>query len=262
MRGTLEFVKDEAEQTRRAYETADIAGQRHATRALLALETGESVLDIGCGPGFLAAEMAGTVGPPGAVHGVDISNDMLAMARDHCAALSTVSFQQADATDLPFADGAFDAAVSTQVCAYVTDIEAALAELHRVLRPGGRALILDTDDAGILLNSEEPARMAQVMAAWRGHAVHPHLPRRLNRLLTDAGFAVVRWDLFPIFNLTYDPDFFGYWMIDSIHGFAPGQNGVTQETADEWLDEQQALADKGAYFFSVNRYIFLASKPN
>lgn len=260
MSGILDFDLDEAEQTRRAYGTADIVGQRRWTRELLCLQAGETVLDVGSGPGLLAAEMAEEVGPSGAVHGVDFSKDMLAMARDHCRGRPTVSFQRVDATELPFLDGSIDAAVSTQVYEYVTDVEAALAELYRVLRPGGRALVLDTDASSVLFRTEHPERMARVMKAWNEHLVDPYLPRRLNGLLTATGFALTRWEVFPIFNLAYDHGEFGYWMIDSIREYVPGRNGVTEEEAEAWAAEQRALAQKGTYFFSLNRYLFLAAK--
>ena len=261
MSGILDFDQDEAEQNRRAYGTADIVGQRRRTRELLALQPGERVLEIGSGPGLLAAEMAAEVGASGAVQGVDFSEDMLAMARQHCEASPTVSFQWADATSLPFEADIFDVAVATQVYEYVADMELALAELYRVLRPGGRALVLDTDGASLVLNTEAPARMEKVLEAWEGHLADPHLPRRLKRLLTSAGFALDRVEIFPLLNLTYDPDGFGYWMVDSIRSYVPGHNDVTQDMADEWAAEQQALSDKGTYLFSLSRSIFLASKP-
>jgi ubiquinone/menaquinone biosynthesis C-methylase UbiE len=79
------------------------------------------------------------VGAEGRVRGVDLSDDMLAMAAKRCAGQPWVSFEQGDATQLPFDDDSFDAAVSTQVYEYVADIPAALAELYRVPRSGGRS---------------------------------------------------------------------------------------------------------------------------
>ena len=65
---------------------------------------------------------------------------MLALSKARCADHPWVAFLAADATRLPFPDGDFEAAVSTQVYEYVADLTTALAELHRVLRPGGCAL--------------------------------------------------------------------------------------------------------------------------
>src|SRR3990167_8372110 len=101
-----------------------------------------------------------------------MSDAMLAMARSRCAGQPWVGFEPADATKLPFPNGAFDVAVSTQVYEYVSDTATALAELNRVLRPGGRALILDTDWDSIVWNTTDRDRMERVLAAWDEHLAH------------------------------------------------------------------------------------------
>jgi ubiquinone/menaquinone biosynthesis C-methylase UbiE len=75
---------------------------------------------------------------------------MLATSRKRCAGQPWVELRTADARKLPYPDASFDAAVSTQVYEYVAHILAALAELHRVLRAGGRAVILDSDYGSLL----------------------------------------------------------------------------------------------------------------
>jgi arsenite methyltransferase len=97
----LQFDDAGARRIEAIYSTPDVVAQRRWTRKALNLRPGESVLDVGSGPGFLAAEMASEVGPTGRVSGVDISEAMLSMARTHCAKLSStalVDFQVGDAT--------------------------------------------------------------------------------------------------------------------------------------------------------------------
>ena len=98
-----------------------------------------------------------------------------------------IEYHEAGAHTLPYADASFDVAVCTQVYEYVDDVPAALLELVRVLRPGGRALVLDTDWDSIVWASSDNERMDRVLAAWEEHLVDPHLPRTLTRLLGDAG---------------------------------------------------------------------------
>src|SRR5438552_3165297 len=104
------------------------------------------------GPGLLANEMATLVGSNGHVCGIDISEDMLTMSRKRCADQSWTEFKKADATNLPFPDQTFDAAVSTQVYEYAADIPHALAELYRVTRHGGRVVILDSDYRSLIIH--------------------------------------------------------------------------------------------------------------
>src|SRR4051812_22521173 len=142
MEAVLDFDEENARRLVAVYTTPDVVAQRRAIREALALRPGEQVLDIGSGPGLLAAEMAEEVGAEGGVHGIDPSDSMLAIARRRG---NPVDYRAGDALALPFRDEQFDVAVSTQVYEYVEDIEGALAEARRVLRPGGRLLVLDTD---------------------------------------------------------------------------------------------------------------------
>ena len=80
MAGMLEFNEDAARRVEAAYTTPDIVAQRASVLSMLALEPGEHVLDMGVGPGFLAAEMAAEVGAAGRVCGIDVSDTMLAIA--------------------------------------------------------------------------------------------------------------------------------------------------------------------------------------
>jgi SAM-dependent methyltransferase len=104
------------------------------------LAAGEAVLDVGCGCGGTALELGRRVGPGGSVLGVDLSNPMLARARERAAAerLAHVSFRQADAQTEPFAPGAFDLVFSRFGVMFFADPPAAFANLCRALRPGGR----------------------------------------------------------------------------------------------------------------------------
>src|SRR5882762_8179344 len=91
------------------YGARDVLRRRRLVRAKLAAEPGEHVLDIGCGPGFYAAELLDDVGPDGSVTGVDLSPQMLALASRRCAARPNAAFHLADAAALPFDNAAFDA---------------------------------------------------------------------------------------------------------------------------------------------------------
>ncbi|HEX6130803.1 MAG TPA: methyltransferase domain-containing protein, partial [Actinomycetota bacterium] len=127
------------------YRTDDAARRRRAVLDAATPAPGERVLDVGCGPGFLAAELADAVGPAGRVVGIDTSEPMLALARRRCGDRPWTEVQSGDASRLALADGDVDLAVSVQVHEYVPDVDRGLAEMARVLRPGGRAVIVATD---------------------------------------------------------------------------------------------------------------------
>jgi ubiquinone/menaquinone biosynthesis C-methylase UbiE len=162
----LEFDDEGARLIERVYRSPDVVEQRARTLALLAPQPGETVLDVGSGPGFLVASLAEAVGPDGAVHGLDPSAPMNAAARSRSAEFPWVSIDEGDALSLPYPDGTFDAAVSTQVYEYVGDVPGALAELRRVVRPGGRVLLLDTDWDSVVWHAADRALHRRIMAVW------------------------------------------------------------------------------------------------
>jgi SAM-dependent methyltransferase len=107
----------------------------------LSLPPGGVALDVGCGPGNVTAALARAAGPGGLALGIDISEPMLARAVAAQAG-EQVGFLRADAQQLPLRDDTVDAAVSLAVLQLIPHPEATLAEIHRVLRPGGRLAIM------------------------------------------------------------------------------------------------------------------------
>lgn len=257
----MDFDDKASRQVEALYQTPDVSAQRNAVLKALELRPGEAALDIGVGPGLLALDMAATVGETGRFLGIDLSEPMLEMSRRRCGHLPWAGFEQADATALPGADNSFDAATSTQVYEYVADMPKALNELYRVLKPGGRAVVLDTDYDSLVMHTSDRDRMTRVMTAWDEHFVHRSLPQVLGPMLTQAGFVIRQREAIPMFNPEYHPHTYAYGMVGAIAAFAAGRAGVSEEEARAWKDEQTDLGAQGRFFFSLNRYLFLVTKP-
>ncbi len=239
------------------YLTPDVIAQREKLLALLAPRAGERALDIGCGPGLTTEALARAVGAHGRVSGVDIAPAMLSIARRHCASLPQVAFELADVTRLPYADASFDVALASQVYEYVGEVDAALAELARVIRPGGRAVLVDTDWESAVWASHDDARMRRVIETWNEHIPHPQLPRTLKRRMMQAGFDEVRVEIVPLLNVAYDPDTYSVGMMTMIGNFAAGRNGLTEADIAAWRDDARAIGAEDGYFFSLNRFVFI-----
>jgi arsenite methyltransferase len=109
------------------------------------LAPGERVLDLGCGAGTDSLVAAQMIGPEGHVTGIDMTPEMLAKARAAAAEMgaTNVEFVECEAEHLPFPDESFDVVVSNGVIDLIPDKDAVFAELHRVLRPGGRMQVAD-----------------------------------------------------------------------------------------------------------------------
>ncbi len=127
------------------------AGLHHRWRRraadLAAVGPGDRVLDVACGTGDLSLELAGRVGAGGAVVGCDFSEQMLELARKKAArrppGRAPVRFEWANALDLPYADGEFAAATVGFGVRNFSDLDQGLRELARVVRPGGRVVVLE-----------------------------------------------------------------------------------------------------------------------
>jgi arsenite methyltransferase len=109
------------------------------------LRAGERVLDLGSGAGTDSLVASQMVGPSGRVVGIDMTEQMLSKARAAASTMGVenVEFFQGEAEQLPFADESFDVVISNGVVDLIPDKDAACAELHRVLLPGGRIQIAD-----------------------------------------------------------------------------------------------------------------------
>jgi ubiquinone/menaquinone biosynthesis C-methylase UbiE len=105
------------------------------------LQPGERVVDVACGTGVIARLAAAQVGPTGSVTGVDLAPDMIDVARRHPNPGVSVDWQVADAVDLPLDDGSCDVALCQMGLMFMANPVAALAEMRRVLAPGGRVVV-------------------------------------------------------------------------------------------------------------------------
>lgn len=124
---------------------------------------GERVLDLGCGAGFDAFVAALLVGQGGRVVGLDLTREMLDVAREHARAwaLKNAAFRTGRAERLPFEASEFDLVVSNGVLNLVPDKDAAFQEAYRVLRPGGAFAVAD-----LLVTERVPEEVLADMDAW------------------------------------------------------------------------------------------------
>jgi ubiquinone/menaquinone biosynthesis C-methylase UbiE len=238
-----------------AYRSRDMVRRRGLVRKALGATPGDAILDVGCGPGFFELELLDEVGPEGSIVGIDASGASIAVARSRSAGHDNVAFHEADATELPLGDAEFDRAFSVQVLEYVPDVDAALAELRRVLRPGGRVLVWDVDWATVSMRTEDEARMERVLSAWDAHLTDPSLPRTLTARLAAAGFEDIRMEGHPFATNELSTDTYGGFLVTFVEQF------VGTEEATAWADEQRALGERGAFYFACLQFCFTAQAP-
>ena len=168
----------------------------HAAHLLPHLKPGMRVLDFGCGPGTISVGLAEAVNP-GELHGIDMEATQIDLARAAARAggHANVTFRVGDVTDLPFDDDSFDVAHCHAVLMHVPDTPAVLAEVKRVLKPGGIIASRESIISSSFLypGDEETNRAWATFARLlAGNGGHPDMGLELKARLREAGFADIR----------------------------------------------------------------------
>lgn len=250
----------QARSIERAYQSPEITRQRLDTLNAVQPAAGERILDAGCGPGLLTLELGRLVGDRGNVVGVDKSRDMLALARERCKETPWIELKESSIEHMEEADRSFDAVACTQVLLYVEDVPGAVEELKRVLKPGGRLVIVETDWRSCVINSDD-FDLTETMIRARDDAVpSPNLPMRLGPLLRSLGFTAVRVEVIPVLNTSLTPNAYSFDLIDWFADKAVAQGKVSAAQSRRWLRDLHRKAGRDEYFFCVNRFLFFAVK--
>ena len=160
--------------------------------ALIDLKEGETVLDLGSGGGIDVLLSARRVGPTGKVYGLDMTDEMLALARENArkAGATNVEFLKGEIESIPLPDNSVDVIISNCVINLSADKARVLREAYRVLKPGGRFAVSD-----VVVRGEVPERVRKSMELWVGCVAGALHEDDYRRFLSDAGFQEV--DLEP-----------------------------------------------------------------
>ena len=188
---TFGFSDEHVEQLSRS------TAARSAAYLLPELKPGQRVLDFGCGPGSISVGLAQAIAPGGELYCVDMEESQVELARAlaESQGLDNLRYYVADVTSLPFPDDYFDVAHGHDVLAYVPDTRTALAEVKRVLKPGGIIACRDMTcescythpDLGIMRKSWDLTE--DIIATDGGH---PQMGKDLKGHLAEAGFVDIR----------------------------------------------------------------------
>jgi len=244
-----------------SYGGNEMINQRRVTIQMLNPQPGEAALDVGCGTGFLTAELAQKVRHTGSVSAVDLSEDMVQETNERCKQWSQVDAKIGDVTALEYADGNFDLASCTQVLLYVSDVEKAIREMVRVLCSGGRLAILETDWRGAVHHSNHPDITRRIYASWDDAVPSPNLPAYLKRHMLDSGLVDIRVAAIPLLDTEWNPASFSINSLDWLSNNAYKRGAISKQESADWRQDMATLGEQDDYFFCVNRFLFIGNKP-
>ena len=156
--------------------------------ALADLRPGETVLDLGSGGGIDVLLSAKRVGPTGKAYGLDMTDEMLALARDNqrTSGVGNVEFLRGEIENVPLPDGSVDVIISNCVINLSADKDRVFAEAFRVLRPGGRLAVSD-----VVVRGEMPSAIRKSVELWIGCVAGALGEREYREKLAKAGFEAI-----------------------------------------------------------------------
>lgn len=221
---------------------------------LLAPKRGARVLDIGCGLGDDARGIAGIVGPDGHVVGIDPSETMIAESKKRASGSALpVEFLTGDARKLDFPDASFDLVRTDRVLMFVPEIEQAISEIVRVLRPGGRAVASELDFEMHFTDSHFPETGRKVSSVFAACQAQPQLGRQLHRLFAERGLRKVK----SVPRLLRTPYKTFRKLLDGFLAAAVARGQLVESEITAWLNDLAALDDAG--LFNNGVMVFTAS---
>jgi ubiquinone/menaquinone biosynthesis C-methylase UbiE len=223
----------------------------------LRLQPGMRVLDVGCGLGNDAFELAAVVGPGGSVTGVDFSETLIAEAIKRAADREChVTFEVGDAQALRFPSSSFDAVRAERVLMHVPDVSRALAEMPRVLRPGGRMTVLDFDWETQFCDSPYKHTTRKIAVSFCDGMKNGWIGRSLPRLFREAGLS----DISVSFDTAMiSHDFFQFLL--GGHVARAVANGIlSQAEADRWWTDLARANAQGRFLCGMTAFIVTGTK--
>jgi ubiquinone/menaquinone biosynthesis C-methylase UbiE len=244
---------------------ADLLKQdKQRTYALMHLQPGQTVLDVGCGPGTDTIPLAQVVGQSGQVVGVDHDTAMIAEAErraEQAGCSAWCRHLQADATALPLQTNTCDACRSERLFQHVPDPTAALAEMTRVTKPGGWIVVFDADWSTLSIDTPEIDLEQRLLRYRLEHLVKSgYVGRQLYGLFRRQHFTDIVVELRPIYLTDYIVGRYGSHL-EVLEVDALTAQVITEQELQRWRQSLERAQADGAFYSHVLGVLVAGRKP-
>jgi len=220
------------------------------------LTPGDTVVEVGCGTGITLAELAAAVGPAGRALGFEPQPVFARLARRRLAErrLPQASVEIGTAEAIPLGDASVDAAVAQTVLVHIPRAEAALAEMCRVVGPGGRVASIDQDGDALVIDHPDRELTRRLVAFSSDHRyADGWTGRRLPRMFRAAGLSGVTVSMRC--HLETEPGGFLHEVVLRLADSAAEMGVVSEAEWRRWTAALAELAETGSFFASTNYYL-------
>ncbi len=232
-------------------------GYKRRTLELLGVAPGQRVLDVGCGAGDEVRALARLVGLSGQATGIDAGEAMVAEARRRAVAEgSTARFATADTARLPFPDARFDGCRADRVLQHLADPASAVAEMARLVRPGGRVVLAEPDWETYVVDAPDRGLTRRILNARCDRFPSGWVGRGLPRLLRAAGLEVLAVQpMTAVHTRLGEADAVGILRASAAR--ATADDAISAVEADAWIASLER-ADRDGHFLAAGT-LFIAA---
>lgn len=233
---------------------------KQLAQALLWLQPGARLLDVGCGCGDDLRKLAAGIGPAGWAAGIDRSQSMIAEShKRHAGSDLPIWFAVAEAESIPFSSGYFDMCRADRVMQHLPNPERALQEMVRVVKPGGRVLVVDRDWGMVTIDTTDAATTGAVLGRACSGIRNGCIGRKLEGLFNDAKLRNIeihtkdiRIDTLEVADTLLD--------LRVVLAHCVGEGLIAESSATKWLDDLLERDSKRRFFATLRVFIACASK--
>jgi ubiquinone/menaquinone biosynthesis C-methylase UbiE len=231
--------------------------------ALMRVQPGQKVLDVGCGPGIDTLLLAELVGPAGQVVGLDYSPSMLVQAKQgalRAGVSEFVLYLQSDAASLALASEQFDSCRSERLFSHLPHPERVLSDMKRVTKPGGWIVVLDMDWGSVSVDTKELDIERRLRSFIAEHALqNGYAGRQLYRLFRQQDLVDITLEIFPIHSTDYAlVRYLG--RLDEVESKALAAGLITESELQRWRAELEQMQRADCLFFSINLIVAVGRK--
>lgn len=262
-KNAFEFDQKVADQLNQLFQTEPLRKLRQKYFKLFNVQPGDHVLDSGCGTGANAFALVEHLNGECRVTGIDSSEPMLAIGHRNVAAHrygKSVELRYGDGHQLPFPDESFHAAMIIQVLEYSKDPIRMLNETRRVLKQGGKLFVADTDWDTLVWNGNQKDKTRRIVLEWSDHEADGWQGRKIYEYLKKAAFKKIKGGVYPMYETSFGPESYAFLLTQIIADYLDRSEKMPRAELDDWIADLQSKDRQGYFYFSLNRYAFVARK--